>query len=294
MVSVETPTDRTPSDRKGRGRWRRILPVVLCLGLLAGCDTMKTIFGTGEEEKKREERPVAQIYNHAMDLLETGWYDTAAKEFDEVERQHPYSIWATKAQLMSGYSNYKNQKYDEAIISLDRFIELHPGNRDAPYAYYLKALCYYEQISDVGRDQKMTRLALDSMREVVRRFPNTTYARDARLKLELTQDHLAGKDMDIGRYYQHRGDYLAAINRYRTVIERYQTTTHVPEALHRLTECYLALGITDEAQMSAAVLGHNFPGSKWYEDSYALLEHRNLKPQRKENSWLSLLWDWAS
>ena len=294
MVSVETPTDRTPSDRKGRGRWRRILPVLLCLGLLAGCDTMKTIFGTGEEEKKREERPVSQIYNHAMDLLETGWYDTAAKEFDEVERQHPYSIWATKAQLMSGYSNYKNQKYDEAIISLDRFIELHPGNRDAPYAYYLKALCYYEQISDVGRDQKMTRLALDAMREVVRRFPNTTYARDARLKLELTQDHLAGKDMDIGRYYQHRGDYLAAINRYRTVIERYQTTTHVPEALHRLTECYLALGITDEAQMSAAVLGHNFPGSKWYEDSYALLEHRNLKPQRKENSWLSLLWDWAS
>jgi outer membrane protein assembly factor BamD len=294
MVSVETPTDRTPSDRKGRGRWRRILPVVLCLGLLAGCDTMKTIFGTGEEEKKREERSVAQIYNHAMDLLETGWYETAAKEFDEVERQHPYSIWATKAQLMSGYSHYKNQKYDEAIISLDRFIELHPGNRDAPYAYYLKALCYYEQISDVGRDQKMTRLALDAMREVVRRFPNTTYARDARLKLELTQDHLAGKDMDIGRYYQHRGDYLAAINRYRTVIERYQTTTHVPEALHRLTECYLALGITDEAQMSAAVLGHNFPGSKWYEDSYALLEHRNLKPQRKENSWLSLLWDWAS
>jgi outer membrane protein assembly factor BamD len=294
MVSVTPPTDRTPYDRNAPGRWRRILPVLLCLGLLAGCDTMKTIFGTGEEEKKRAERPVDEIYNHAMDLLETGWYDTSAKEFDEVERQHPYSIWATKAQLMSGYAHYKNQKYDEAIISLDRFIELHPGNRDAPYAYYLKALCYYEQISDVGRDQKMTRLALDALREVVRRFPNTTYARDSRLKLELTQDHLAGKDMDIGRYYQHRGDYLAAINRYRTVIERFQTTTHVPEALHRLTECYLALGITDEAQMSAAVLGHNFPGSKWYEDSYALLDHRNLKPQRKENSWLSWLWDWAS
>ncbi len=294
MDSVKTPTDRTPSDRRVSGCWRRVLPVLLCLGLLAGCDTMKTIFGTGQEAQKRAERPVSEIYNHAMDLLETGWYETSAKEFDEVERLYPYSKWATKAQLMAGYSHYMDQKYDEAVISLDRFIELHPGNQDAPYAYYLKALCYYEQISDVGRDQKMTRLALDAMREVVRRFPNTTYARDARLKLELTRDHLAGKDMDIGRYYQRRGDYLAAINRYRLVIEQYQTTTHVPEALHRLTECYLALGITDEAQMSAAVLGHNFPGSQWYKDSYALLEQRNLKPQRKMDSWLSWLWDWAS
>jgi outer membrane protein assembly factor BamD len=195
---------------------------------------------------------------------------------------------------MAGYSHYQNQRYDEAIIALDRFIELHPGNRDAPYAHYLKALSYYEQISDVGRDQKMTRLALDAMREVVRRYPNTNYARDARLKFDLTQDHLAGKDMAIGRYYQRQTDYLAAINRYRAVIERFQTTTHVPEALHRLTECYLALGITDEAQMSAAVLGHNFPGSRWYDDSYALLDNRNLKPQRKENSWLSWLWDWAT
>jgi outer membrane protein assembly factor BamD len=195
---------------------------------------------------------------------------------------------------MSGYANYMNGKYDEAIISLDRFIELHPGNRDAPYAYYLKALSYYEQISDVGRDQKMTRLALNAMREVVRRFPNTAYARDARLKLDLARDHLAGKEMSIGRYYQRRDDYLAAINRYRSVIEQFQTTTHVPEALHRLTECYLALGITDEAQMSAAVLGHNFPGSRWYEDSYAILDNRDLQPQRKTDSWLSWMWDWAT
>lgn len=294
MVAAKTPNDRAGFARNAPGRLTRHLCLLLCLTVLAGCDTMKTIFGTGEEDQKRAERSVEEIYNNAMDLLQTGWYETAAKEFDEVERQHPYSVWATKAQLMAGYSHYKDGRYDEAIISLDRFIELHPGNRDAPYAYYLKALSYYEQISDVGRDQKMTRLALDAMREVVRRFPNSSYARDARLKLELSQDHLAGKDMAIGRYYQRRTDYLAAINRYRAVIERYQTTTHVPEALHRLTECYLALGITDEAQMSAAVLGHNFPGSQWYEDSYAMLDNRNLRPQRKESSWLSWMWDWAT
>jgi outer membrane protein assembly factor BamD len=294
MVSAKMPTDSAQSGRNGLWRCARHLCILLCLAALAGCDTMTTIFGTGDEDQKRTERPVEEIYNNAVDLLQTGWYETAAKEFDEVERQHPYSVWATKAQLMAGYSHYQSQRFDEAIIALDRFIELHPGNRDAPYAHYLKALSYYEQISDVGRDQKMTRLALDAMREVVRRYPNTTYARDARLKFDLTQDHLAGKDMAIGRYYQRRTDYLAAINRYRAVIERFQTTTHVPEALHRLTECYLALGITDEAQMSAAVLGHNFPGSRWYEDSYALLDNRNLRPQRKENSWLSWLWDWAT
>lgn len=294
MLSAKMPTDSARPGRNGLGRCARHLCLLLCLATLAGCDTMKTIFGTGDEEQKRAERPVEEIYNNALDLLQTGWYETAAKEFDEVERQHPYSVWATKAQLMAGYTHYQNQRYDEAIIALDRFIELHPGNRDAPYAHYLKALSYYEQISDVGRDQKMTRLALDAMREVVRRYPNTNYARDARLKFDLTQDHLAGKDMAIGRYYQRRTDYLAAINRYRAVIERFQTTTHVPEALHRLTECYLALGITDEAQMSAAVLGHNFPGSRWYEDSYALLDNQNLRPQRKENSWLSWLWDWAT
>lgn len=286
------PKSRQPAPRR-LAALARIAGLVACLAALSGCETMQTIFGTVDDEKKQVERPVEEIYNNAMDLLEAQWYETAAKEFDEVERQYPYSKWATKAQLMAGYAHYKQGRYDDAIIALDRFIELHPGNRDAPYAYYLKALSYYEQISDVGRDQKMTRLALNAMREVTRRFPNTAYARDARLKLDLSRDHLAGKDMSIGRYYQRREDYLAAINRYRAVIEQYQTTTHVPEALHRLTECYLALGITDEAQMSAAVLGHNFPGSTWYEDSYALLDSRDLKPQRKANSWLSWLWDWA-
>lgn len=294
MAATTILTKSCQSVSRGAGAVTRVLGLLVCLAALSGCETMETIFGSVEQEQAQVERPVEEIYNNAMDLLETQWYETAAKEFDEVERQYPYSKWATKAQLMAGYAYYKDERYDDAIIALDRFIELHPGNRDAPYAYYLKALSYYEQISDVGRDQKMTRLALNAMREVTRRFPNTAYARDARLKLDLSRDHLAGKDMSIGRYYQRRKDYLAAINRYRAVIENYQTTTHVPEALHRLTECYLALGITDEAQMSAAVLGHNFPGSDWYEDSYALLDSRDLRPQRKADSWLSWLWDWAT
>ena len=217
------------------------------------------------------ERPVEELYNQAMDKFIDDNYRGAATDFDEVDRQHPYSVWATKAQLMSAYSLYQSNKYDEALVALDRFIQLHPGNRDAAYAYYLKALCYYIQITDVGRDQKMTEQALKALDEVVRRFPESKYARDARLKIDLTRDHLAGKEMTIGRYYERQGNYLAAINRFRRVVDGYQTTTHIPEALHRLTECYLALGIVDEARSSAAVLGHNYPGSEWYQDSYALL-----------------------
>ena len=254
---------------------------------------MDSIFGKPDEEKYKLPRTVEQIYNDAMDKLHAGWYEGAAEQFDEVERQFPYSAWATKSQLMAAYAQYLKNRYDEAIIALDRFIELHPGNRDVAYAYYLKALSYYEQISDVGRDQKMTQLALRSLKEVTRRFPKTPYARDARIKVDLTTDHLAGKEMNIGRYYQRKGELLAAINRFRTIIEKYQTTTHVPEALHRLTESYLALGITDEAQMAAAVLGHNYPGSSWYKDSYNLLEGKKLKPQKKEGSALSWMWDWA-
>ena len=240
-----------------------------------------------------KEQAIEQLYNDAMDAMELKNYTEAANLFSEVERQHPYSAWATKAQLMAAYANYQMNEYDEAIITLDRFIEVHPGNRDIAYAYYLKALSYYEQISDVGRDQKMTELALRSLQDVVRRFADTTYARDSGLKIDLTRDHLAGKGMEIGRYYLRQGHYLAAINRFREVIERYQTTTHVPEALHRLTEAYLALGITDEAQTAASVLGHNYPGSEWYKDSYLLLEGRDLQPEAKKGSWLSRAWNWV-
>ena len=256
------------------------IAAALFLGLgLAACGS--------DEPPAYVERPVEELYNGAMNALEIGQYEEAARLFDEVERQHPYSVWASQAQLMAAYAFYQENSYDEAINALDRFIELHPGSPDVSYAYYLKAISYYEQISDVGRDQRMTTEALNSLEELVRRFPRSKYTRDAELKIDLALDHLAGKHMDIGRYYQGQSEYLAAINRFRTVIERYQTTTHVPEALHRLVESYLALGIVDEAKATAAVLGHNFPGSEWYIDSYALLTGENLRPEESEGSWIS-------
>jgi len=241
----------------------------------------------GSSDDEYVEQPPEELYNNAFNLMREGEYAKAAPAFDEVERQHPYSPWATQAQLMSAYAYYREQKFDDAIIATERFIELHPGHRGAAYAYYLKSLCYYDQIVDVARDQRNTELALQSLEDVVNRFPNTDYARDAALKLDLTRDHLAGKEMNIGRYYQQRGQYLAAINRYRRVIELYQTTSQIPEALLRLTESYLALGIRDEAQTAAAVLGYNYPGSEWYQDSYNLLTAQDLQPAVSEDSWLN-------
>lgn len=216
--------------------------------------------------------PVETLYNKALDELQQGNNYAAAKAFDEVDRQYPYSQWATRAQMMAGYAHYKNLKYDDAVIALDRFIELHPGDPDIAYAYYLKALCYYEQISDVRRDQDMTKKALDALRQVADRFPDSKYAKDAAFKVDLTVDHLAGKEIEIGRYYLDRKQYQAAIPRFQKVIEQYQTTTHVPEALHRLVESYLALGIIPEAQKNAAILGHNYPNSKWYKETFALMK----------------------
>lgn len=229
--------------------------------------------GGGTNHQAYIERPVDDLYNKAMDQLAQEDYVGAAKAFDQVESQHPYSVWATKAQIMSAFALYQATHYDEAIIAANRFIALHPGSPDVAYAYYLKAICYYTQITDVGRDQKITRLAYHALQEVVRRFPNTKYARDAKLKLDFTRDHLAGKEMAIGRFYLKRGDYLAAMNRFKTVIDKYQTTTDVPEALERLVECDLALGLTAEAKRNAAVLGYNYPGSQWYSDAYQLVTH---------------------
>ena len=245
-------------------------------------------------EKKDDyvERPVEELYNEAMDLIDHDEYYKAAGAFDEVERQHPYSVWATKAQLMNAYVLYARNKYADSLIALDRFIQLHPGNKDTPYAYYLKGLCYYEQITDVGRDQKMTQLALKALQEVVDRYPASTYARDAQLKVDLTRDHLAGKEMAIARYYQTRNQLLAALNRFKVVVEQYQTTNHVPEALHRMVEIYLALGLTDEAKKIAAVLGHNFPGNEWYEDTFTMLQTGRAAgaPEQKESGWLGWMW----
>ncbi|MGQ0741043.1 MAG: outer membrane protein assembly factor BamD [Alphaproteobacteria bacterium] len=249
------------------------------------------VAGCADDEAAKEpeyvERPVETIYAEALKQLDRERYTEAAKQFDEVERQHPYSVWARRAILMSAYSYYEANKYNEAIQAAERFVQLHPGNKDAPYAYYLKAISLYEQIVDVGRDQEKTRLAMAALDDVTQRFPGTAYARDAQLKADLTRDHLAGKEMVIGRYYLRSGQYIAAINRFRAVVEKYQTTSHCPEALERLTEAYMALGVTKEAQTAAAVLGHNYPGSSWYKDSYALLTNQNLAPQEHKESWIS-------
>jgi outer membrane protein assembly factor BamD len=244
----------------------------LCCAVLAVARSALAVAGcAGSDQEEYVERPVEELYNEALDQLENGDPRQAGQAFEEVERQHPYSEWAIRAQLMSAYAFYQANEYDEAIAAARRFIDLHPGHKDVAYAYYLIGVCNYEQISDVGRDQKMTEQALEAFDELVRRFPNSRYARDAELKADLARDHLAGKEMEIGRYYLRRSKYVAAINRFRNVIERYQSTTHVPEALHRLTEAYLSLGVADEARRTAAVLGYNFPSSRWYEDSYRLI-----------------------
>ena len=262
---------------------RRLFAVSFIAGTLAGCSS-----DSGEEYV---ERPVAELYNSSMDALLDGDYKVAAQRFDEVERQHPYSVWATKAQLMGAYAHYQANDYDAAIASLQRYIELHPGNPDVAYAYYLTAISYYEQISDVGRDQSLTRKARSALEAVVRRFPDTGYADDARLKLDLTLDHLAGKEMSVGRFYLRQGHLLAAINRFRIVVDEYQTTSHVPEALHRLAEAYTAAGLKEEAVRVAAVLQHNYPGNEWYVDSYNLVETGETVSQEREGGWFSRNWN---
>jgi outer membrane protein assembly factor BamD len=217
-------------------------------------------------------RDVNTLYSLAKRRLDDRRYLEAAKVFDEVERQHPYSIWARRAQLMSAFSYYMAQQYPDAISSAQRFLTIHPGNKDAPYANYLIAMSHYQQIEDVNRDQKITQQAADSFGELIRRYPQSRYAADARLKLDLINDHLAGKEMEVGRFYQRQGNWLAATIRFRTVIDKYQTTTHTPEALERLVESYLALGVPGEAQKAAAVLGANYPGSEWYHRSYRLIQ----------------------
>lgn len=217
-------------------------------------------------------RDVDTLYTAAKNRLDRGDARQAAALFDEVERQHPYSPWARRAQLMSAFSYYVARDYTKAIQSAQRFLSIHPGNKDAPYASYLIAISYYEQISDVSRDQKITQQAKQALTEVSRRYPDTPYASDAKLKIDLVNDHLAGKEMTIGRSYQRSGRWLAAIIRFRTVIDDYQTTSHTPEALYRLVESYLALGIPAEAQKAAAVLGQNYPGGKWYKKAYALMD----------------------
>lgn len=246
-----------------------VLALTAALASLAGCGSSSSKTGADTLYVARD---VNTLYLAGRDRFNRGQYRQAAALFDEVERQHPYSVWARRAQLMSSFSNYLAQDYDKSIEAAQRFLAIHPGNKDAPYAHYLIALDYYEQIEDVNRDQSTTQKALDSLGELVRRYPATSYAADARLKIDLVRDHLAGKEMEIGRFYQRRRLWLAAVVRFRKVIDEYQTTSHTPEALMRLTESYLALGVTEEAHKAAAVLGANYPGTKWYERAYELVQ----------------------
>ena len=244
--------------------------------------------GAGADlENQYVERPVETIYNSAHEELALGNYILATQEFDEVERQHPYSLWARRAMVMASYSYYLQNKYDEAIATARRFLALYPGNSQASYAYYLIAMSHYERISDVGRDQRTTEFARAALQEVVRRYPDSDYARDARLKIDLTEDNLAGKEMSVGRFYLARREYAAAAIRFRHVIENYGRTSHVPEALHRLTEVYISLGIPSDAQNAAAVLGYKYPNSAWYRDSYRILRQRDLKPVKDQKSWIN-------
>lgn len=254
----------------------------LSIALLLGASTVLTACAGGGADSTRADtnyvaRDVNTLYRAAKGRLDRKQYKLAAALFDEVERQHPYSPWARRAQLMSAFSYYAARDYPQSIQSAQRFLAIHPGNKDAPYAYYLIALDYYEQIEDVTRDQKITRQALDALGELTRRYPNTRYAADARLKTDLVRDHLAGKEMEVGRFYQRRAQWLASVVRFRQVVDTYDTTTHAPEALMRLTESYMALGIPEEARKAAAVLGANYPGTKWYERAYELVNENPPK-----------------
>ena len=246
---------------------------VMCALALSAC--------AGNKKKPRlayEERPVELLYATGADRLDRRQWSQAVGYFQEVERQHPYSEWSRRSILMQAYAHYQGNDYVEAVADADRFMQLYPGNATAAYAHYIKAICYFEQIVDVNRDQAATAQALDNLRDVVQRFPRTEYAADARLKIDMVNDQLAGKEMTIGRYDLNQGDTLAAANRFRPVIDRYQTTTHTPEALYRLVESYLTLGLLDEANRNGAVLGFNYPGDPWYGDAHRLLTSKGLKP----------------
>ncbi len=262
-------------------RLSKYILLAFCASFLASCSSFNF-----DKEEVQEEESVEVLYNRAANALDAGEYADATKYFEEVERQHPYSQWSTQAQLMAAYASYRDQRYDEAIFALDRFIELHPGSNKIDYAYYLRAISFYEQISDVRRDQAMTKSAMEALDLLINRFPESKYRRDAVLKRDLTLDHLAGKEMEIGRYYLDRGEINSAINRFKIVIKDYDTTSHTPEALYRLVESFLTLGLRQEALRIAAVLGYNFPGSKWYERAYALMDDEERAKLSAERGFL--------
>jgi outer membrane protein assembly factor BamD len=276
-------------------RMKQFLVIGLVAFSLSACstDTFSKIpfMGDDEEEQKLEEIEVetptaAILYETGRALMDENRYSKSIESFQEIERVYPFDKLATKAQVMIAYAYYKDEEFDDAVAVIDKFARLSPGHKDVSYMYYLKGLCFYDRIADIKRDQKVTKLALKAMRELVTRYPDTSYARDAKLKIDLVQDHLAGKHMEIGRFYLNERKYIAAINRFKIVVDDYQSTNHIEEALYRLTEAYLSMGLKDEAKKNASVLGHNYSESKWYRYAYALVEGgvNSAKPEG-DNWW---------
>lgn len=259
--------------------YTRMMVSLLALVVVAGCSSDDTF--------KEETRSPEELYNLAQDSLKERDFGDAVKLFETLEREYPFSEWSRNARLMTAYAHYERNQYEDALIALDSYKKLYPAHESIAYAYFLTALSYYEQITDTRRDQEITEKAKKALTDVVKRFPELDYASDARIKLDLVEDHLAGKHMEVGRYYQKQQKYVAAINRYRDVVNNYQTTNHAPEALHRLVECYLALGLADDAKRAAAVLGYNYPGSQWYADSYVLITGDTSVRKAQELDW----WD---
>lgn len=272
-----------------RGKARLgMIGMVAALAITAGCSGRG-----GEKERAIESYSAEEIFQQAEVQLETGRKvktKEAARLFGEVERLYPYSEWAKRALIMQAFTFHQNKDYENSRASAQRFIDFYPADEDAAYAQYLLAISYYDQIDDVGRDQGLTFQALQALRTVIERYPDSEYARSSILKFDLAFDHLAAKEMEIGRYYLKKGNFASSINRFRVVIEQFQTTSHTPEALHRLVEAYLSLGLDAEAQTAGAILGYNFKSTEWYEDSYRLLTGRGLEPKVRGKNWLSTIY----
>lgn len=276
------------TKRRWISRFAPVVALVLLAAPLGACSSFDVFNLFADKDDPGPDIPAETLYNEGLFLLnEKGKYKDAAKKFEEVDRQHPYSEWARKALLMDAYANYSGGLYDDAIAAAKRYLTLHPGSPDAAYAQYLLASSLYDQIPDVSLDQDRTDKALKALDEVVQKYPNSEYAASAKRKSEMARDQLAGKEMAIGRYYLQRRDFTGAINRFKVVVTHYQTTREVEEALMRLTEAYMALGIVPEAQTAAAVLGHNFPDSPWYKDAYRLVKSGGVEPREDPGSWIS-------
>lgn len=277
---------------KFRGIFKKVtlLGLVLTLAACSGTGERRGFFGnlfpTANREAPLETLGPQEIYKRAEIELENNDEEEAVRLFGEVERLYPYSEWAKRALIMSAFALHQGRDFEESRVAAQRFLDFYPADEDAPYAQYLLAISYYDQIDQVGRDQGLTFQALQALRTVIELHPDSEYAKSSILKFDLAFDHLAGKEMEIGRYYLKRGFYSPAINRFRVVVEEFQTTTHTPEALHRLVESYLSLGLTDEAQTAAAILGYNYQSSEFYEDTFALLTGQGLKPEPRGTGWL--------